>query len=108
MYPNGEILKTSGTFYISGGLALFSAAIVYLFVPPVVPDGMKMLDAEFIEYLAQHGYSASDLGLAEVEPPTPLALEGGAKKEHHDDEKASQGSGSDPDAPRTQVVELKA
>ncbi|KDN50397.1 MFS general substrate transporter [Tilletiaria anomala UBC 951] len=111
-YPNGEVLQYSGTFYISGVLALFSAVIVYFFIPPVVPDGMKKEDEAFIAYLEQHGYSARELGLVPDEDPDAVekangdnigSEDGDAKQESiekHDDEQ--------PDAIRTSTVELKA
>lgn len=62
-YPNGELLQITGPFYIAGGLALLSAAVVFFFIPPVVPDGMKKEDAAFIRYLEENGCDVRELGL---------------------------------------------
>lgn len=63
MKKYNPILYYSGPFYISGGLALFSAVIVWLFIPPVVTDGMAKEDEAFIALLKEHGYEPKELGL---------------------------------------------
>lgn len=45
--PTSQNIYYSGPFYIGAGLAAFAAIIVYFFVPPVVKDGMKIMDADF-------------------------------------------------------------
>lgn len=67
--PN-RVLYYAGPFYISGGLALFSALITFFFIPPVVQDGMKKEDEAFIAYLQEHGYDPKELGLT-LEPDEP-------------------------------------
>ena len=37
----------SGPFYIGAALAAFAAVVVFFFIPPVVQDGMKIMDADF-------------------------------------------------------------
>ena len=71
-------------FFLGAGLAIVSAAIVYLFIPPVTHDGMARLDAEFEAYLAEHGYDMSLMGLKDAAPDSEAA------PARESDEKASR------------------
>jgi hypothetical protein len=66
-YPAAEDqnIYYSAPFYIGASLAVFAAVIVFFFVPPVVQDGMKIIDADFNEYLRSNGYDMSNVGLLE-------------------------------------------
>lgn len=53
----------TGPFWIGSGLAVLSAIITLVLIRPLSHDGMAEEDANFREYLAQHGYDTSQLGL---------------------------------------------
>ncbi|KAJ7284560.1 putative metabolite transporter [Mycena rebaudengoi] len=55
---------------ISLGLAILSALITYFFIKPLDHDGMAKEDAAFREYLEQHGFDTSGMGLGELETQT--------------------------------------
>ncbi|KAA1478521.1 MFS Git1p-related glycerophosphoinositol and glycerophosphocholine permease [Dentipellis sp. KUC8613] len=55
----------TGPFWIGSGLAVLSASVTFLFIKPLTTDGMAREDAEFRQYLEDHGYDTSQMGLAE-------------------------------------------
>ena len=61
--PEGSDIYFSGPFYIAGGLAIFSAAITFFFIPAIRADSMKDEDEAFRAYLAENGYDISQMGL---------------------------------------------
>ncbi|KAN0062895.1 glycerophosphoinositol permease [Thecaphora frezii] len=64
-FGEGTNLYFSGPFYIAGGLALFSAAVTFFFIPSIRADSMKDEDEAFRQYLMDHGYDVSQMGLGE-------------------------------------------
>ncbi|KAG8691442.1 hypothetical protein FRC11_003949 [Ceratobasidium sp. 423] len=54
----------TGPFWVGSGLAILSALITLEFIRPLSHDGMVDEDAKFREYLAEHGYDTSKMGLA--------------------------------------------
>ncbi|KAK7044104.1 glycerophosphoinositol permease [Paramarasmius palmivorus] len=50
-------------FWIGSGLAILSALTTLFFIRPLSHDGMTEEDAKFREYLEQHGYDTSQMGL---------------------------------------------
>ncbi|CEH17583.1 Inorganic phosphate transporter [Ceraceosorus bombacis] len=65
-------IRFSGPFYIGAGLALVSAAIVFVFIPQVTHDGMKKLDRDFEAYLLANGYDLSFMGMESTSPPEKI------------------------------------
>ncbi|KAK0554557.1 glycerophosphoinositol permease [Tilletia horrida] len=57
--PDADIYTTGP---IGSGLALVSAAVVFLFIPNIGEDGMLKEDEEFKKYLAANGYDISQMG----------------------------------------------
>ena len=57
----------AGTFYIAGGLAIFSAIITFFFIPAIGQDSMKKDDEAFRQYLADNGYDISQMGLLDAD-----------------------------------------
>ncbi|KAK2463443.1 hypothetical protein APHAL10511_004529 [Amanita phalloides] len=53
----------TGPFWIGSGLSILSAIIVFFFIKPLTQDGMAEEDRKFREYLEQHGYDTSQMGL---------------------------------------------
>ncbi|KAJ8072213.1 glycerophosphoinositol permease [Marasmius tenuissimus] len=53
----------TGPFWIGSGLAILSALVTLIFIKPLDHDGMAKEDALFREYLEQHGYDTSFMGL---------------------------------------------
>ncbi|KAF5367201.1 hypothetical protein D9758_003920 [Tetrapyrgos nigripes] len=53
----------TGPFWVGSGLAILSAAVTFLFIKPLSHDGMEEEDRLFREYLEQHGYDTSQMGL---------------------------------------------
>ncbi|CBQ72096.1 related to GIT1-Glycerophosphoinositol transporter also able to mediate low-affinity phosphate transport [Sporisorium reilianum SRZ2] len=70
----------AGPFYIAGGLAIFSAAITFLFIPNIGQDSMKKEDEAFRQYLADNGYDVSQMGLLDADHP--VNSEEGAARTH--------------------------
>ncbi|KAG0705715.1 major facilitator superfamily domain-containing protein [Suillus ampliporus] len=63
----------TGPFWIGSGLAILSAIIVFFLVKPLDPDGIKAEDAKFREYLEEHGFDVSLMGLPETETESSYA-----------------------------------
>lgn len=63
--PEGESNELYFTipFYIGAALALVSALILLVFIPPVTQDNMRKIDADFFEYLKANGYDMANVGL---------------------------------------------
>ncbi|KAG2074206.1 MFS general substrate transporter [Suillus decipiens] len=57
----------TGPFWVASGLGILSAIVVYFLVTPLDHDGMKEEDAKFREYLEEHGFDVSLMGLPEAE-----------------------------------------
>jgi len=55
----------TGPFWVGSGLAILSALITFFFIRPLSHDGMADEDAKFREYLADHGFDTSLMGLGE-------------------------------------------
>ncbi|KAJ6509860.1 major facilitator superfamily domain-containing protein [Mycena vulgaris] len=56
----------TGPFWVGSGLAILSALITFFFISPLDHDGMAKEDALFREYLEQHGFDTSGMGLIEA------------------------------------------
>ncbi|PWY98478.1 MFS general substrate transporter [Testicularia cyperi] len=65
-----ENIYYAGPFYIAGGLAIFSAAITFFFIPNIGQDSMKKEDDAFRAYLAENGWDTSQMGLVEDNHPS--------------------------------------
>ncbi|EIW83999.1 MFS Git1p-related glycerophosphoinositol and glycerophosphocholine permease [Coniophora puteana RWD-64-598 SS2] len=63
----GTTKGDTGPFWIASGLAVLSAIVVILLVKPLTADGMTMEDEKFREYLMEHGFDISTLGIQEVD-----------------------------------------
>ncbi|KZP00430.1 putative metabolite transporter [Calocera viscosa TUFC12733] len=55
----------TGPFWVGSALAILSALIAFFFFDPLLHDGMEANDLAFREYLEQHGYDTSRMGLPE-------------------------------------------
>ena len=55
------------------GLAIFSALVTFFFIRPLSHDGMADEDRKFREYLEQHGYDTSQMGLVDSTSETSSA-----------------------------------
>ncbi|KAG6891618.1 hypothetical protein C0992_001303 [Termitomyces sp. T32_za158] len=55
----------TGPFWIGSGVALLSALVTLVFVKPLSPEGIEREDQEFREYLEQHGYDTTKMGMAQ-------------------------------------------
>lgn len=64
-----SVRGNTGPFWIGSGFAILSALIVLVGVRPLTHDGMMEEDEKFREYLEQHGYDTSQLGLKDVIDP---------------------------------------
>lgn len=53
----------TGPFWVGSALAALSALITIFLIRPLSHDGMAEEDEKFREYLEQHGYDTSQLGL---------------------------------------------
>ncbi|KAH6909115.1 glycerophosphodiester transporter [Coprinopsis sp. MPI-PUGE-AT-0042] len=53
----------TGPFWIASGLALLSALTTFFFITPLSADGMEKEDREFRQYLEDHGYDTTAMGL---------------------------------------------
>ncbi|KAH7098614.1 metabolite transporter [Auriculariales sp. MPI-PUGE-AT-0066] len=58
-------LGNTGPFWVGSGLAIFSAIVAFFMITPLTHDGMVEEDRKFREYLEQHGYDLSNLGLTD-------------------------------------------
>jgi len=55
----------TGPFWVGSGLAILSALTTFFFIRPLTHDGMIAEDIAFREYLEQHGYDTTAMGLGE-------------------------------------------
>ncbi|KAF5392345.1 hypothetical protein D9757_001441 [Collybiopsis confluens] len=55
----------TGPFWVGSGLAILSALITLFFIRPLSHDGMADEDAKFREYLEEHGFDTTLMGLGE-------------------------------------------
>lgn len=62
-FPEGSQLRETGIFYIGSGMALLSAIVVFFFFPNIKADTMVDEDALFRQYLMDHGYDVSGMGI---------------------------------------------
>jgi MFS family permease len=69
----------TGPFWVGSGLAILSALVTLFFIRPLSHDGMEEEDRAFREYLEQHGYDTSQMGLPgeetavnSMQAPTPV------------------------------------
>lgn len=53
----------TGPFWIGSGLAVVSALVTFLLVKPLTHDGMKAEDEAFRQYLEEHGFDVSVMGI---------------------------------------------
>ncbi|KAI9478295.1 MAG: major facilitator superfamily domain-containing protein [Benjaminiella poitrasii] len=51
-----------GPFLVGSGIAIAASVVAWFLLPEVGPDGLVEEDADFREYLLQHGYDVSQLG----------------------------------------------
>ncbi|ESK95870.1 mfs git1p-related glycerophosphoinositol and glycerophosphocholine permease [Moniliophthora roreri MCA 2997] len=65
----------TGPFWIGSGLAVVSALVTFFFIRPLSHDGMTEEDSLFREYLEQHGYDTSQMGLGTTSEVTDSASE---------------------------------
>ncbi|PWN49827.1 MFS general substrate transporter [Violaceomyces palustris] len=79
--PEDSDIHYSGTFYIAGGLAIFSAIITFFFIPAVKADGMIEEDLAFRKYLEENGYDVSQMGLEGVQDDSAADAEAGIQKD---------------------------
>ena len=63
----------TGPFWVGSGLAIFSALVTFFFIRPLSHDGMADEDRKFREYLEQHGYDTSQMGLVDSTSETSSA-----------------------------------
>ncbi|CAE6440464.1 unnamed protein product [Rhizoctonia solani] len=77
-----SVRGNTGPFWVGSGLAILSALITFAFIRPLTHDGMLDEDTKFREYLVNHGYDVSKMGLASptnevssVEAQTPGEVE---------------------------------
>ncbi|CEI86011.1 hypothetical protein RMCBS344292_00458 [Rhizopus microsporus] len=52
-----------GPFLVGSGIAIVAGILAWFVVPDIGPDGLVQEDADFREYLIQHGYDVSQLGV---------------------------------------------
>ncbi|KZV92435.1 MFS general substrate transporter [Exidia glandulosa HHB12029] len=78
---HGADQKNTGPFWIGSGLAILSAATTYFFITPLTHDGMLEEDRKFREYLVEHGYDISNLGLHDTESTVTSEHEGDDEKD---------------------------
>ncbi|PHZ08423.1 MFS general substrate transporter [Rhizopus microsporus ATCC 52813] len=52
-----------GPFLVGSGIAIVAGILAWFVVPDIGPDGLVQEDADFREYLMQHGYDVSQLGV---------------------------------------------
>jgi len=64
---SGTLKGDTGPFWIASGLAILSAIVVITLVKPLTHDGMTEEDEKFRQYLAEHGFDISTMGLQETE-----------------------------------------
>jgi len=57
----------TGPFWVGSGLSLLSAIIIFFFLKPISHDGMAEEDRKFREYLEEHGYDTSLMGIEDSE-----------------------------------------
>ncbi|KAI0710110.1 metabolite transporter [Earliella scabrosa] len=62
-HPEDPKIGNTGPFWIGSALAVVSAIITFFFIRPLSHDGMAEEDQKFREYLEQHGYDTSLMGL---------------------------------------------
>lgn len=53
----------TGPFWVGSGLAVFSAILTAFLIRPLSHDGMLEEDEKFRQYLVDHGYDVSQMGL---------------------------------------------
>ena len=53
----------TGPFWVGSGLAIFSALTTLLLIRPLSHDGMIEEDEKFRQYLEEHGYDVTHMGL---------------------------------------------
>ncbi|CAO1638075.1 unnamed protein product [Parajaminaea phylloscopi] len=62
-FPADSNMRYAAGYYLGAALAVFAFILVWLFVPPVVPDGINKMDEEFFQMLRDNGYDMSNVGL---------------------------------------------
>ncbi|KAF8207091.1 MFS Git1p-related glycerophosphoinositol and glycerophosphocholine permease [Mycena galopus ATCC 62051] len=62
-HPNNPNWGNTGPFWVGSGLAVFSALVTFFFIRPLDHDGMAAEDAAFREYLEQHGFDTTAMGM---------------------------------------------
>lgn len=62
-FPEDSSARYSVGYYLGSGLAVFAFFLVWFLIPPVEPDGIAKMDAEFFQMLRDHGYDMSNVGL---------------------------------------------
>jgi len=72
--PNSNKGNT-GPFFVGSGLAILSALITFFFVKPLSHDGMAKEDRLFREYLEEHGYDTTQMGLGGAESEKSSVIE---------------------------------
>jgi len=62
-----SVRGNTGPFWVGSGMALLSALVTFFFIRPLTHDGMNAEDAAFRQYLEDHGYDTSQMGLRDVD-----------------------------------------
>ncbi|KIM54389.1 hypothetical protein SCLCIDRAFT_31167 [Scleroderma citrinum Foug A] len=57
----------TGPFWIGSGLAVLSALVTFFLVKPLTHDGMKAEDEAFRQFLMEHGFDVSTMGIPAAE-----------------------------------------
>lgn len=66
----GTARGNTGPFWVGSGLSVLSAIITFFLIRPLTHDGMQEEDEKFRQYLADHGYDVSQMGLTGEESPS--------------------------------------
>lgn len=68
---SSPLYRTRALLQIASCLALFSAAIVWFFVPDIGPDYMQKEDIAFRAYLEENGWDTSEMGSRDLRTVSP-------------------------------------
>lgn len=68
----------TGPFWVGSGLSLLSAIVATVLVRPLAHDGMLEEDEKFRQFLSDHGYDVSQMGLVREESLSVIPDEKGS------------------------------
>ena len=63
-------------FFVGSSLAIFSGFLAVFCLPHIGQDTIDYEDARFRQYLMEHGYDTSKMGLYETESESSLNVQG--------------------------------